>query len=58
MYVKLYIKTETVTLWGWKKSPEFSGFYKPKFQKKGMNRGKNDKTEQDNIILFLYYINL
>lgn len=45
MYVKLYIKTETVTLWGWKKSPEFSGFYKPKFQKKGMNRGKNDKTE-------------
>ena len=45
MYVKLYIKIETVTLWGWKKSPELCGFYKPKFQKKGMNRGKNDKTE-------------
>ena len=35
MYVKLYIKIETVILWGWKKSPEFSGFNKPKFQKRG-----------------------
>lgn len=45
MYVKLYIKIETVILWGWKKVPNSLDFINQSFKKEGMNRGKNDKTE-------------